>query len=89
MQVNCKDNETLAETFSDRITEVLSVIADLEAVKLGMYSLLIVMVYNFAFTDFPNVSNIVVPQMLSFEEQYYQRSPMILITTEETRYWLV
>jgi len=89
VQVNCKDNETLAETFSDRITEVLSVIADLEAVKLGMYSLLIVMVYNFAFTDFPNVSNIVVPQMLSFEEQYYQRSPMILITTEETRYWLV
>lgn len=87
--MNCKDNETLAETFSDRITEVLSVIADLEAVKLGMYSLLIVMVYNFAFTDFPNVSNIVVPQMLSFEEQYYQRSPMILITTEETRYWLV
>jgi len=35
VQVNCKDNETLAETFSDRITEVLSVISDLETVKLG------------------------------------------------------
>jgi len=36
VQVNCKDNETLAETFSDRITEVLSVIADLETAKFSM-----------------------------------------------------
>ena len=36
--------------------------------------------------DVPDVSVINVPQMLSFEEQYSQRNPIILTTTEDTRY---
>ena len=35
--------------------------------------------------DVPDVSEIIVPQMSSFEEQYSQRNPIILTTTEDTR----
>ena len=35
--------------------------------------------------DVPDVSEVIVPQMLSFEEQYSQRNAIILTTTEDTR----
>ena len=41
--------------------------------------------YYIMLVDVPNVSEIVVPQMSSFEEQYSQRNPIILTTTEDTR----
>ena len=35
--------------------------------------------------DVPDVSEIIVPQMSSFEEQYSQRNAIILTATEDTR----
>lgn len=86
IQDNCKDSETLAESFSERINEVQTVINSLETTDFGMsMELKALPHYVASFLDIPDVSEVVVPQMLSFEEQYCQRNPIILTTTEDIR----
>jgi len=86
IQDNCKENETLAESFSERINEVQTVINTLETIDFGTLSSEILM-YNVAntsvATDVPDVSEVIVPQMLPFGEQYHQRNPIIMLTTTE------